>query len=60
MTEKKPGESTGKDGGIFREVGPRGGKRENFATVADNKTLPPTTAPGASWHPVRTTPDSKH
>jgi hypothetical protein len=27
--EYKPGENTGKDGGIFREVGPRGGERDN-------------------------------
>ena len=57
--DKKPGENTGKEGGIFREVGPRGGKRENFATVADKKTLPPTSKPKATWHPVRVTPDSK-
>lgn len=25
---KKPGENTGKNGGIYQEVGPRGGKKE--------------------------------
>lgn len=40
---KKPGENTGKDGGIYREVGPRGGARDNYATVRDNERLPPTT-----------------
>ena len=55
---KKPGNSTGRDGGIFQEVGPRGGARDNFATVADNKPLPPTTQPGNGWVPVSRTPDS--
>ena len=27
---KKPGTSTGNSGGIFQEVGPRGGLRDNF------------------------------
>jgi hypothetical protein len=56
---KKPGSSTGNGGGIFQEVGPRGGARPNYATVADNKPLPPTTTPGSTWKPVRTTPNSK-
>ena len=56
---KKPGESTGTSGGIYQEVGPRGGRQPNFATVADNKPLPPTTKPGRSWTPVSRTPDSK-
>ncbi|ELV2159423.1 hypothetical protein QNR63_002035 [Escherichia coli] len=43
---KKPGENTGKNGGIYQEVGPRGGKKDNFATVKDNERLPPTTKPG--------------
>lgn len=34
---KKPGENTGKNGGIYQEVGPRGGKKDNFATVKDNE-----------------------
>ncbi|SHM15399.1 hypothetical protein SAMN05216428_11566 [Nitrosospira sp. Nsp11] len=55
----KPGSSTGNDGGIFQQVGPRGGKQPNFATVPDNKPLPPTTQPGHTWVPVQTTPDSK-
>ncbi len=25
---KKPGENTGKDGGIYQEVAPRGGKKD--------------------------------
>lgn len=54
----KPGQNTGKSGGIFQEVGPRGGKQDNFATVADNKPLPPTTKAGNGWEQVKRTPDS--
>lgn len=56
---KKPGESTGKQGGIFQEVGPRGGPKDNFAAVPDNKPLPPTSTPGHTWVPTHVTPDSK-
>lgn len=56
---KKPGESTGNQGGIYQQVGPHGGKQPNFATVADNRPLPPTTKPGHSWAPVKVTPNSK-
>tara|TARA_R110000772_G_C13198544_1_gene429767 strand:+ start:643 stop:828 length:186 start_codon:yes stop_codon:yes gene_type:complete len=58
-TTKKPGENTGKDGGIFQEVGPRGGKKDNHAAVPDGKPLPPTSAPGNSWERTKRTPDSK-
>ena len=56
---QKPGTNTGSNGGIFQEVGPQGGKRPNYATVADNKPLPPTTKPNSGWVPLKTTPDSK-
>ncbi|WP_241596004.1 hypothetical protein [Rosenbergiella epipactidis] len=56
---KKPGENTGKDGGIYQEVGPRGGKKENFATVADGKSLPPTSGTGNQWELLKRTPNSK-
>lgn len=56
---KKPGQSTGKNGGIYQEVGPRGGKKDNYATVPDNKPLPPTSQPGHGWEQVKRTPDSK-
>lgn len=59
MKTMKPGRNTGSKGGIFQEVGPRGGKVSNFSTVADNRQLPPTTKPGHSWEQVKTTPDSK-
>jgi hypothetical protein len=55
----KPGQSTGPNGGIFQEVGPRGGKQPNYAAVPDRKPLPPTTQPGHGWVPVKTTPNSK-
>ncbi len=38
-----------KDGGIYREVGPRGGLKNNYATVRDNEKLPPTTQSGNTW-----------
>lgn len=56
---KKPGQNTGKDGGIYQEVGPRGGKKDNWATVPDNKPLPPTSQSGNAWQRVKRTPDSK-
>jgi hypothetical protein len=59
MTEPmKPGESTGNRGGIYQEVGPRGGRQPNFLTVPDNRQLPPTTKPGYAWKPVKVTPNS--
>ena len=55
---KKPGSNSGKDGGIYREIGPRGGEKDNFATVPDNRRLPPTTTPGHTWKPLKITPNS--
>jgi hypothetical protein len=56
--EFKPGENTGKGGGIFQEVGPRGGERDNYATVPDNRPLPPTSSSGSTWKRIDRTPDS--
>jgi len=56
---KTPGSNTGTKGGIYQEVGPRGGSRPNYATVPDNRTLPPTTQPGNTWRPLKVTPNSK-
>lgn len=56
---QKPGSSTGHKGGIYQEVGPRGGRQPNYSTVPDNKPLPPTSKPGHGWTSIRTTPDSK-
>lgn len=36
-SKKRPGENTGNQGGIFQEMGAKGGLKPNFATVADNK-----------------------
>jgi len=58
-TPLTPGSNTGKNGGIFREQGPRGGAKDNWATVPDNHRLPPTTEPGHKWVPTKRTPDSK-
>lgn len=55
---KKPGQSTGNRGGIFQEVGPKGGRQPNYTTVPDNRPLPPTTKPGRAWKPVKVTPNS--
>lgn len=55
----KPGENTGSNGGIFQEVGPRGGKKDNFVTIPDNHTAPPTQESGHYWRQVKRTPDSK-
>lgn len=55
----KHGENTGNNGGIFQEVGPRGGKKDNFATIPDNHTAPPTQEAGRAWVQVERTPDSK-
>jgi hypothetical protein len=51
-----PGSSSGRDGGIFQEVGPRGGPRDNYTTVPENRRMPPTSEPGATWKPVDRTP----
>lgn len=54
----KPGQNTGKDGGIYQEIGPRGGKKDNFATIRDNQKAPPTQQPGNAWERIKRTPDS--
>ena len=54
----RPGQNTGNRGGIFQEVGPRGGKLPNYTTVPDNRQLPPTTKPGHAWTPLKVTPNS--
>jgi hypothetical protein len=58
-TPKKPGESSGTQGGIYQQVGPLGGTRPNYVTVPDHKPMPPTTQPGHGWKPVKVTPPSK-
>lgn len=56
---KKPGQSTGNQGGIYQQVGPQGGKQPNFVTVPDHRPMPPTTKPGHGWAPMKVTPNSK-
>lgn len=53
---KKPGQNVGSNAGIYQEIGPHGGHHDNFATVAENHRLPPTTSSGSSWKPVKVTP----
>lgn len=55
---KRPGQNTGKHGGIYQEVGPKGGRQPNYAAVPDNRPLPPTSKAGHGWTPVKVTPDS--
>jgi hypothetical protein len=55
----KPGQNTGRDGGIYREQGPRGGLRDNYSTIPDRTIAPPTSKPNSSWVRVERTPDSK-
>lgn len=54
----RPGQNSGKNGGIYQETGPRGGKKDNWATIADDKKAPPTQNPNSTWVPVQRTPDS--
>ncbi|OOH91874.1 hypothetical protein BMT54_01830 [Pasteurellaceae bacterium 15-036681] len=54
----KPGQYTNNDGGIYQEIGPRGGLKDNFATIKDHQKAPPTTQPGHSWKRIHRTPDS--
>jgi len=58
MSGLKPGQNSGKDGGIFQERGPRGGKVDNFATIPDKRIAPPTSKPNSTWEPVKRTPNS--
>lgn len=55
---KRPGQSTGENGGIYQQVGPGGRPKPNFVTVPDNRPMPPTTKPGDQWKPVKITPAS--
>lgn len=55
----RPGTNSGRDGGIYQEIGPRGGPKPNYTTVPDNTTFPPTRRPGHGWSEINRTPDSK-
>jgi hypothetical protein len=54
--EVVPGARIGRDAGVFQERGPRGGWRDNFATIAENRKVPPTTGKGATWVRIGATP----
>jgi hypothetical protein len=53
----KPVQDVGSNGGIYQEVGSRDGEPPNYATVPDNKKLPPTTESSNSWKQVTKMPD---
>lgn len=55
----KPGQKVGHSGGIYQQVGRRGGRKRHFATIPDNRRLPPTAGAGYRWVLVRRTPNSK-
>jgi hypothetical protein len=55
----KPGQNTGKQGGIFQQLNTNGTPVSNYVTVADHKPLPPTSKPGHTWASIVTTPNSK-
>ena len=59
MGKLKPGQNSGGEGGIYREKGPRGGNTDNYATIPDNHTAPPTQKPGNHREQIKRTPDSK-
>lgn len=56
----KPGSNSGKQSGIYQEVGPRGGLKDNFVTIPENRTLPPTSQSGNSWIHIDKTPHGTH
>lgn len=54
----KPGEKSGNNGGIYVEVGPRGGIKDNFATIAETKPRHQRNAL-KYWVLAKRTPNSK-
>lgn len=51
----KPGQLV-PDSGIVREAGPRGGQRDNYATVVQGEPFPPTSGKGNTWVYEKKTP----
>ena len=51
-----PGVSAGRDAGVFRERGPRGGMLDNFTTIPEHHKAPPTSKPGSEWVRIDPTP----
>ncbi len=60
MSNLKPGDNTGTNGGIYQEVDQHGHAVENFVTAKDHEKLPPTQHAGNLWKLINKTPDSKH
>lgn len=60
MSNLKPGDNSGTNGGIYQEVDQHGHALENFATIKDHEKAPPTQHPGNSWQLKNRTPDGKH
>ena len=54
--EVLPGVSVGRGAGVFQERGPRGGWRDNYATIPEDHRAPPTTGRGATWVRIDATP----
>lgn len=52
----RPGTNSGKTGSICQEVGPKGGPKNNYATIPENTTVPPTSKRGGIWVPIKKTP----
>lgn len=56
---KPPGSNSGNTGAIYQEIGPKGGRHDNYTTVPENRPMPPTSSPGSTWVPISTTPHGK-
>lgn len=52
----KPGSITGATGGIYQQVGPRGGLHPVYTTLPEHRKAPPTPTPGSTWKLVKPTP----
>lgn len=52
----KPGQNVGKNGGIYKNISKTGKPLGAYATVPDNKILPPTKKKGSHWEKVKITP----
>lgn len=44
----KSGATPGRNGGVYQEQESRGGLKDNFVTIPDNRPAPPTTQPGST------------
>lgn len=60
MSNLKPGDNSGANGGIYQEVDQHDHELDNFATIKDHEKAPPTQHPGNTWKLKNRTPDGKH